>query len=580
MVASKVVVARLVFAGARARSSQHAVAAIISSCCCLFSSFQDQNHLGGDGLGLNRQNRHLDLLIQGLIGGFRALGFIADKGGTEKREVRRWVLERRGRKRGRGCRRAAAAQSQENKGGWVGVADFYNIGLAAKPLDFANMRMLLLKRCIHATGSCNSSEGDHYQVLGVPQNASRDDIKKAFHALAKKYHPDANKNNPSSKRKFQQIREAYEVLQDSEKRAEYDMLKQQSQEREHTNYSFRGTGGHAKGSAEFSDSFQKIFSEIFEEETDSVTSDIQVGLTISFIEAAQGCTKHITFDSNILCDSCHGHGYPDNAKAKRCSTCQGTGTVFIHPFMARCSTCKGLGHIIKEYCRSCGGSGIVEVVKEITVPIPAGVDSGDIISIPGAGKVGRRGRAGTLTIKLKVTEDPVFQRDGADLYVDSNIGFTQAIIGGKVDVPTLNGKTQVKIPKGVQHGQLTILRGKGLPRKGFFVDHGDQYVRFRINFPMVVNDRQRAILEEFAKEEIERAQNMSADGNCKYAKEFRLCHGYRVKLMWHGYRVAHNNHECDEHSKMLKQALSAAIYWLNLQVDSVSRTCYKPQILA
>ncbi|KAJ0565695.1 putative transcription factor interactor and regulator CCHC(Zn) family [Helianthus annuus] len=389
--------------------------------------------------------------------------------------------------------------------------DFYNAG---KPLDFANIRMLLLKRCIHATGYYNSREGDYYQLLGVPQNASKDEIKKAFHALAKKYHPDANKNNPLAKRKFQEIREAYEVLQDSEKRAEYDMLKQQSRE-DTTSSSSRGTGGfrHANGSAEFSDSFQKIFSEIFEEEADNATSDIQVELSISFLEAAQGCTKHLSFDSNILCESCDGHGYPVNAKAKRCPTCEGTGTVFIHPFLARCSTCKGSGHIIKEYCRSCGGSGIVEVVKEVTVPIPAGVDSGDIISVPRAGKVGRRGQSGTLVIKLKVAEDPVFQRDGADLYVDSNIGFTQALIGGKVDVPTLNGKAQVKIPKGVQHGQLTILRGKGLPRKGFFVDHGDQYVRFRINFPTVVNDRQRAILEEFAKEEIEQAQNMAVDGN-------------------------------------------------------------------
>nr|XP_043616834.1 chaperone protein dnaJ 1, mitochondrial isoform X2 [Erigeron canadensis] len=393
----------------------------------------------------------------------------------------------------------------------------YDIVSAGRSTDFSNMRMLLFRRCIHATGYRNAGKRDHYQLLGVSQNASKDEIKKAFHVLAKKYHPDANQNNPSAKRKFQEIREAYEVLQDSERRAEYDAMKQRSRHTENAHSSSGGAGGfkHANESAEFSDSFQRIFSEIFDEE-DNVTKDVQVEVSISFLEAARGCTKHLSFDANILCDSCHGYGYPGNSKAKRCPTCQGTGKVFIHPFMARCGSCKGAGFLVKEYCRSCGGSGVTEVVKEVKVPIPAGVDSGDVITVPGAGKVGRRGQTGTLIIKLKVAKDPVFQRDGADLYVDLNVGFTQALIGGKVEVPTINGKTEIKIPKGVQPGQQTILRGKGLPRKGLFVDHGDQYVRFRINFPTVVNDRQRAILEEFAKEEIKQAQNMSADGNWLY----------------------------------------------------------------
>ncbi|PWA52994.1 chaperone protein DnaJ [Artemisia annua] len=218
------------------------------------------------------------------------------------------------------------------------------------------MRMVLLKRCIHATGFRNSSEEDHYQILGVPYNASNDDIKKAFHVMAKKYHPDANENKTLAKIKFQEIRESYEILQDSERRAEYD--KEQSS------------------------------------------------------------------------------------------------------------------------CSTCGGSGRVKVLKEVNVTIPAGIDTGDIISIPRAGSVGIRGKPRTLKLEMKVAKDPVFKREGSNLYVDSNISYSQAIMGGKVEVPTLSGNTEVEIPKGVKPGQVSILRGKGLPKKCFSMLRGDQYVRF------------------------------------------------------------------------------------------------------
>ncbi|KAK7822593.1 chaperone protein dnaj 1 [Quercus suber] len=272
-----------------------------------------------------------------------------------------------------------------------------------------------------------------------------------------------------------------------------------------------------------------------------------VKLSLSFSEAVKGCTKDLSFDAFVPCDSCYGRGYPPDAKTKVCPTCGGTGSVTIPPFTSRCGSCKGSGRIIKEHCMSCRGSGTVEGVKEIkvtipagwntvchvedqgrskvwtleirfvyqepvmedeevnvTIPpftsrcgsckgsgriikehcmscrgsgtvegvkeikvtIPAGVDSGDTIRVPGAGNGGRG--------------NPVFTRDGADIYVNSNISFTQAILGGTVDVPTLSGKTQLKIPKGVQPGQLLVLRGKGLPKHGFLVDHGDQYVRFRV----------------------------------------------------------------------------------------------------
>ncbi|XP_004490398.1 chaperone protein dnaJ 1, mitochondrial isoform X2 [Cicer arietinum] len=374
-------------------------------------------------------------------------------------------------------------------------------------------------RYVHATAAYSSSaERDYYQMLGVPENASQDEIKKAFHLLAKKYHPDANKNNPFAKRKFQDIREAYETLRDSKKRAYYDKMRTHGSE--NTEY------GNGYDDAErfrnayrshFSDSFHKVFSEIFEEATTQFSSNIEVELSLTFSEAARGCTKHVSFDAAVPCDCCNGRGFPQNATPKVCPTCRGLGRVTIPPFTSTCITCKGSGRIIKEFCLSCGGSGVIEGIKEVKVTIPAGVDSGDTIHVPeGGNAAGSSGRHGSLYIKIKVAKDPVFVRDGADIYVESNISFTQAILGGKVEVPTLSGNMQVKIPKGVQPGQLLAFRGKGLPKHGYFVHHGDQYVRFRVNFPVAINERQRAILEEFAKEEIKEGSSSIFEGNWLY----------------------------------------------------------------
>ncbi|XP_042494500.1 chaperone protein dnaJ 1, mitochondrial isoform X2 [Macadamia integrifolia] len=390
---------------------------------------------------------------------------------------------------------------------------FESIG---RPTSFSATGLRLIGRYFHATGVCHSIEQGYYQILGVPKEASRDEIRKAFHELAKKYHPDANKNNPAAKRKFQEIRNAYETLRDPERRAQYD--REHSRGSRSRDYAAADSEGFTYGSYayrdHFSDSFHKIFSEIFENETESFASDIQVELSLSFSEASKGCTKHLSFDAHVPCDSCNGRGHPINAKAEVCPTCRGIGRVTIPPFTSTCSTCKGFGRIIKEYCITCRGSGMVEGVKEVKVTIPAGVDSGDTIRVPKAGNSGGRGvQPGTLYIKLKVDKDNLFLRDGADIYVDTHISFTQAIIGGMVDVPTLSGKLQIKIPKGVQHGQLLVLRGRGLPKQGILTDHGDQYVRFRIHLPTSLNERQRALLEEFALDESIHGSSTSDEGN-------------------------------------------------------------------
>ncbi|XP_020203705.1 chaperone protein dnaJ 1, mitochondrial [Cajanus cajan] len=391
-----------------------------------------------------------------------------------------------------------------------------NCGFVTKTEESRVPRAPLGYRYVHATAFSSSADRDFYRVLGVPENASQDEIKKAFHSLAKKYHPDANKNNPSAKRKFQDIREAYETLRDSKKRAEYDKMRTRGSEGVEYDHNDAERFRNAYRS-HFSDSFHKVFSEIFEEATTQFSSNIEVELSLSFSEAARGCTKHVSFDASVPCDYCNGRGYPLDAIPKVCPTCRGLGQVTIPPFTSTCITCKGSGHIIKDFCVSCRGSGVVEGVKEVKVTIPAGVDSGDTIHVPeGGNAAGSGGRPGSLYIKIKVAEDSIFVRDGADIYVDSNISFTQAILGGKVEVPTLSGRMQLKIPKGVQHGQLLVLRGKGLPKHGYLVHHGDQYVRFRVNFPIEINERQRAILEELAKEEIKEGNSTSFEGNWLY----------------------------------------------------------------
>ncbi|CAA0806799.1 Chaperone protein dnaJ 1- mitochondrial [Striga hermonthica] len=356
--------------------------------------------------------------------------------------------------------------------------------------DFATYEVLLSKRLIHATGVLGSVEQDYYKILGVSNNATRDEIKAAFRSLAKKYHPDANKNNPTAKRKFQEIKDAYETLQDPEKKTQYDRIRGQSGRTESSEYHNRDWN-HFKRTprAEFSDSFQKIFSEIFEEETEHMNNDIEVELELTFSEAAEGCIKQVSVDADLPCDICYGRGHPLNAEMKICPTCQGLGKATIPPFITTCNTCKGVGRITKDYCMACKGSGVGKGVMDVKVAIPAGcVESGDTIRVAKAGNFGRGGKSsGNLFIKLKVAEDLKFSRDGSDLYVDTCISFTQAILGGSVEVPTLSGNMQLQIPKGVQHGQLVTLRGKGLPTGGFFVGRGNQYVRFSIKFPIAVN---------------------------------------------------------------------------------------------
>ncbi|XP_062233300.1 chaperone protein dnaJ 1, mitochondrial-like isoform X2 [Phragmites australis] len=341
--------------------------------------------------------------------------------------------------------------------------------------------------------------------------------------LAKKYHQDTNKGNTAAKRMFQEIRDAYEAIQtlrDPSKREQYDMLFSRGSRGEFdgsSKDSFSGSNNqnrdpftefYRQNDGPFSSKFYKIFSEVFQHDVNMHGHDIEAEVNLSFREAANGCMKQVSFSAKNVCNSCDGRGYLANAKRYVCPSCKGLGRVTMYPFTSICNSCRGVGKVIKDYCLTCKGSGVVDGMKYVNVTIPAGIDSGDTIHVLEAGDSGGLGaRPGSLYIKLKVASDPVFSRDGADIHVEKRISFTQAMLGGKVEVPTLDGKTEMKIPKGIQPGQVLVLRGKGLQNlAGYF---GDQYVRFRIHFPSVVTEQQRALLEEFSVEE----QNSYAKGN-------------------------------------------------------------------
>ncbi|KAK4390082.1 Chaperone protein dnaJ 1, mitochondrial [Sesamum angolense] len=223
-----------------------------------------------------------------------------------------------------------------------------------KRADFAPHELLWSKRFVHSTAPYCSMERDYYEILGISKDASRDEIKKAFHALAKKYHPDSNKNIPSAKRKFQEIRDAYEQMRMSSGRAE------------NAEYSSRDWIS-LDMLIELSSliHFAKFFP------SENLAADIEVQLSLTFSEAAKGCTKQLSFEADVPCDSCYGRGHPLDAATKICPTCQGIGRVTIPPFTTTCSTCKGFGRIIKEYCMACKGSGVCEGVRDAKVTIPA-----------------------------------------------------------------------------------------------------------------------------------------------------------------------------------------------------------------
>ncbi len=357
---------------------------------------------------------------------------------------------------------------------------------------------------------------DYYEVLGVEKGASEEELKKAYRKLAIKYHPDKNPGDKSAEEKFKELGEAYEVLNDGQKRAAYDQYGHAAFD-PHTraNNASRGAGNFHDPFDIFREVFGgggggggSIFDDLFggggsrDPNGPQRGSDLRYDLEVSFVEAVMGCEKEISLTKLDACDSCRGSGAEAGSGRRTCSTCGGRGQVVtargIFSIAQTCPRCEGTGQVIEKPCKSCRGAGRKERVTKIKLKIPAGVDTGARLRSSQNGEAGVRGGGpGDLYVVLHVKSHDIFQRDGDDLMCEVPVSFVQAALGAEVEVPTLTGKAQIKIPAGTQPGTIFRLKGKGVKNlQGYGV--GDLHVRVVVEVPTHLNSAQRAKLQEFA----------------------------------------------------------------------------------
>lgn len=359
-----------------------------------------------------------------------------------------------------------------------------------------------------------STKRDYYEVLGVSKSADATEIKKAYRKLAMKYHPDKNQGDKEAEEKFKEINEAYEVLSDETKRKNYDQFGHEGV----NGQGFGGAGGFGgQGFGGFDDIFGDIFGDMFgggfgggrqRRRGPERGADIRQRINISFEEAAFGKKVQVKINRSEECNECHGSGAKPGTSKKTCSTCNGSGqvqSVQRTPFgniasTRTCSTCNGEGEVIESPCTKCHGKGSIRKTKTIEVDIPAGIDEGQMIKLSGQGELGTRGGPrGDLYIEVNVKSHQLFTREGYDVYLEMPITFAQATLGDKIQVPTLDGKVEYEIPEGTQTGTVFRLKGKGIPKLRSNV-RGDQYVKVTVEIPKKLNDKQKELVRQFAKE--------------------------------------------------------------------------------
>ncbi|MBF0564379.1 MAG: molecular chaperone DnaJ [Nitrospirae bacterium] len=349
---------------------------------------------------------------------------------------------------------------------------------------------------------------DYYSILGVARDASPDELKKAYRQLALKFHPDRNPDNKESEEKFKEINEAYSCLSDANKRSNYDR--------------FGTADGAGVDFGNFSSSFTDIFDDFFGDifggfggqrrQRPTKGTDLRYDMEITLQEAAFGTEKTISVPRRETCTTCSGTGSKDGRPPVVCNACNGTGqTRFQQGFFSvskTCGRCQGAGAVISDPCRECRGSGRIKKTRNVKVHIPPGVDNNMKLRMSAEGELGTLGGPpGDLFVFINVKEHPFFKREGTQIMCEVPIGFTTAVLGGEVEVPTLKAMEKIRIPAGTQSGELFRLKGEGVQRVNGG-GKGDMIVKVFIDVPKKLSQRQRELLEEFAKingEEVHRS---------------------------------------------------------------------------
>ncbi len=342
---------------------------------------------------------------------------------------------------------------------------------------------------------------DYYDVLGVTKSASKDEIKKAYRKLALKYHPDKTKGDKKSEERFKEASEAYHILSDEKRKANYDQF---------GHAAFEGAGG-GQGFGGFdTSSFSDIFEDFFGDfgggssarRSSNRGNDLRYDVNINLEEAYKGLEKNVQYSTLKKCNSCSGSGAAKGSKPSKCGYCSGRGKVRSNQgfftIQQTCPQCSGYGETISNPCKNCNGNGKIQGNENVTVKIPKGVDDGTRIRLSGKGEAGTKGgQSGDLYLFISIDNHNIFKRSEENLFYELPITFSDAALGTTVEVPSIDGgKSKIKIPPGTQHGKQFRLRGKGMPllRRNIF---GDLYIRVITQVPSSLSKRQKEILEEF-----------------------------------------------------------------------------------